>query len=260
MEYGLVYQILLGKDNVSSLFDDELVKSYALWLGKEACPPKSFKKHPVQSAEDLEAIKTHFQEKTGISLGKYIRVKRVNALLHQEQPTQNPLTVHYVDTPLGAMVMIFTGKGLCLLEFVDRRMLETELKSIQQQTNGSFRFQKTAQAAQLENQLTEYFNKNRKEFFVALDLLGTDFQKVIWTSLLEVSYGQTTTYKDQAVKYGNPNAVRAVAGANGKNRIAVVIPCHRVVGSDGTLVGYSGGLDRKEALLSLEGAIADKLL
>ncbi|NLE79029.1 MAG: methylated-DNA--[protein]-cysteine S-methyltransferase [Rhodococcus sp.] len=101
-------------------------------------------------------------------------------------------------------------------------------------------------------QLAEYFDGARTEFTVSLDLRGTPFQRQVWEALRTIPYGQTWSYRDLAEALGRPNAVRAVAAANGKNPISIVVPCHRVVGSDGSLTGYAGGLGRKRTLLDLE--------
>lgn len=104
----------------------------------------------------------------------------------------------------------------------------------------------------LEGQLAEYYKGKRKKFDIPLVLVGTEFQKKVWSSLLQVPYGHTISYAEQAKLIGRPAAVRAVANANGQNRIAIILPCHRVIGSDGTLTGYGGGVWRKEKLLELE--------
>ncbi|MGL4740579.1 MAG: methylated-DNA--[protein]-cysteine S-methyltransferase [Sarcina sp.] len=101
-------------------------------------------------------------------------------------------------------------------------------------------------------QLEEYFLGKRKSFDLPLEFNGTDFQKNVWKSLLEIPYGESATYKDIAKKIGNEKAVRAVGGANNKNKIMIVVPCHRVIGSNGKLIGYAGGLEKKEILLNLE--------
>jgi methylated-DNA-[protein]-cysteine S-methyltransferase len=106
---------------------------------------------------------------------------------------------------------------------------------------------------QLRQELAEYFAGKRRSFSVALAPEGTDFQRSVWTALTKVPYGQTRTYGEQAAAIGNPKAVRAVGAANGRNPIGIVIPCHRVIGSNGTLTGYAGGLHNKEFLLKLEG-------
>jgi methylated-DNA-[protein]-cysteine S-methyltransferase len=109
-----------------------------------------------------------------------------------------------------------------------------------------------ATAFDVKKQLNEYFSGLRKNFDLNLQPIGTDFQKAVWQKLLEIPYGKTISYHQQALKMGDIKAIRAVASANGKNPVAIVIPCHRVVGSDGSLTGYAGGLERKRKLLELE--------
>lgn len=104
------------------------------------------------------------------------------------------------------------------------------------------------------NELFEYFRGERKKFTVKLDLEGTDFQKRVWKELQKIPYGKTCSYKDIAIKLNDPNASRAVGTANGKNPICIIIPCHRVIAQNGTLGGYSGGLDKKIELLQIENA------
>lgn len=109
-----------------------------------------------------------------------------------------------------------------------------------------------------ERQLNEYFAGKRKTFSVVLDFSGTEFQKAVWNALLTIPYGETRSYGDIAVQLGNPKAVRAVGAANGKNPISIIAPCHRVIGSDGKLTGFAGGLEAKSLLLRLEGAGASQ--
>ena len=104
----------------------------------------------------------------------------------------------------------------------------------------------------LKEQLNQYFKGERRDFDIPLDLVGTEFQKQVWLSLLQIPYGCTTTYAKQAELLGKPSAVRAVANANGKNKISIILPCHRVIGADGTLTGYGGGMWRKKKLLEFE--------
>jgi methylated-DNA-[protein]-cysteine S-methyltransferase len=103
-------------------------------------------------------------------------------------------------------------------------------------------------------QLKEYFNRQRKEFDLPLEILGTDFQKKVWDELTKIPYGETISYGELANRMGDKNLMRAVAAANGANPIPIIIPCHRVIGADGSLTGYGGGLDVKQKLLELEGS------
>lgn len=103
-------------------------------------------------------------------------------------------------------------------------------------------------------QLKEYFNRERKEFDVSLEIYGTEFQKKVWDELIKIHYGETISYGELAIRMGDKNLMRAVAAANGANPIPIMIPCHRVIGADGSLTGYGGGLDVKQKLLELEGS------
>jgi O-6-methylguanine DNA methyltransferase len=109
-------------------------------------------------------------------------------------------------------------------------------------------------AINIFTQLREYFNRQRKEFDFPLEILGTDFQKKVWDELIKIPYGETISYGELANRMGDKNLMRAVAAANGANPIPIVIPCHRVIGADGSLTGYGGGLDVKQKLLELEGS------
>ena len=157
-----------------------------------------------------------------------------------------------IETPLGTMLVCATIQGICLLEFADRKMLETELKSIAKLLNATIIQGNNKHFDRLKLELIEYFNGKRKTFSVPLHTLGSDFQNKVWNALQQIAYGQTKSYKDQAIAIGSPESVRAVANANGMNRISILIPCHRVIGSDGQLTGYGGGLLRKKYLLELE--------
>jgi AraC family transcriptional regulator, regulatory protein of adaptative response / methylated-DNA-[protein]-cysteine methyltransferase len=168
-------------------------------------------------------------------------------------------TVHLarVLTPLGPMLLGATERGVCLLEFVDRRMLETQLQRIARRLDCAFVPGTHDVARQLEAELDAYFAGTLRNFTTPLDTRGTEFQQRVWASLREVPYGETRSYAEQAAMIGAPSAVRAVARANGDNRIAIVIPCHRVIGRDGTLTGYGGGLWRKRFLLDLERSMGE---
>ncbi len=111
---------------------------------------------------------------------------------------------------------------------------------------------KTALTDKVFSQLLEYFEGKRKEFDFPYEMRGTDFQKKVWQALCDIPYGETRSYKDIAIAIGNPKACRAIGLANNKNPISIAVPCHRVIGSNGKLVGYAGGLDMKESLLNME--------
>lgn len=150
------------------------------------------------------------------------------------------------------MLAAATTTGICLLEFMDRRMLETQLGRIRKRFGAELSVGTSDHFRVLDVQLQEYFSGERTSFSVPLDVRGTAFQTTAWTALQAIPHGETRCYEDQAIAVGRPTAVRAVARANGDNPISIVIPCHRVIGKDGSLTGYGGKLWRKQRLLELE--------
>lgn len=161
-------------------------------------------------------------------------------------------TAAWIRTPLGPMIAAATSRGVCLLEFTDRRMLEAQLETLGRRLKLPLVPGEHPLLAQLERELAEYFAGRRRGFDVALHVGGSPFQERVWSELLKIPFGETRSYQDVARKVGSPEAVRAVGTANGMNRIAIVIPCHRVVNKGGKLGGYGGGLWRKQKLLALE--------
>ncbi|MDX2246714.1 MAG: methylated-DNA--[protein]-cysteine S-methyltransferase [Bacteroidia bacterium] len=157
-----------------------------------------------------------------------------------------------LETPLGTMIACGTSQGICLLEFSDRKMLETEFKHLAKKLNATIVQGENPHFENLREEISEYFEGKRKTFNVPLFTPGTDFQQQVWRELQNIPYATTRSYKQQAIAIGKPESVRAVANANGMNRIAIIIPCHRVIGNDGNLTGYGGGLWRKKWLLDLE--------
>ena len=156
------------------------------------------------------------------------------------------------DSPLGPMIACAVEQGICLLEFSDRKMLETELKFLTRKLNAQIIPGPSPHFDQLQTELAAYFEGKRAQFTVPISTPGTEFQHQVWDMLRTIPYGTTRSYKQQAIKLQKPEAIRAVAGANGMNRIAIIIPCHRVIGEDGSLTGYGGGLFRKQWLLDFE--------
>ncbi|NMM89355.1 cysteine methyltransferase [Rhodococcus sp. SRB_17] len=155
------------------------------------------------------------------------------------------------ESPIGPLTLVASANGLCGLYMAEHRHKPDE---------STFGDSAPANFGEVEAQLAEYFSGERTEFTVPLDPSGTEFQHRVWAALRTIPYGQTWTYLDLAQTLGNPLAVRAVAAANGKNPISIIVPCHRVVGSDGSLTGFAGGLDRKRYLLEREsGGISDVL-
>ena len=164
-----------------------------------------------------------------------------------------------LQTPLGEMVAGATDAGVCLLEFAGRKTLDAQLARLEALA-GPLVPGPHPHTQALEGELAEYFAGDRKEFSVPVVLSGTDFQERVWRALREIPYGTTISYGELARRVGSRRGVRAVGRANGDNRIAIVVPCHRVVRTGGDLGGYGGGLARKRRLLDLEaGALQTAL-
>lgn len=150
------------------------------------------------------------------------------------------------------MVACAISGGICLLEFEERPDLARQLVSLEKLLDGKIIPGTNTHLLNLQLQLDQYFNKERKRFDLPLVFAGTDFQKKVWKQLLMIPYGKTENYMAITRQLGDAKAIRAVAGANGANKMAILVPCHRVIGSDGKLVGYAGGLWRKKWLLDHE--------
>jgi len=163
------------------------------------------------------------------------------------------LSAAWLSTPLGPMLACASDRGLSLLEFVDRRSLETQIAEVRKRTGLAVVPQRHPVLDQIERELAAYFTGELRDFGVPLDPQGTDFERRVWNRLLQIPYGQTCSYAQMAKDIGRPGAARAIGRANGANRIAIVIPCHRVIRADGALCGYGGGVERKRWLLELEG-------
>jgi AraC family transcriptional regulator, regulatory protein of adaptative response / methylated-DNA-[protein]-cysteine methyltransferase len=167
-----------------------------------------------------------------------------------------PLVLHRFETRLGAMSAAATPEGLCLLEFSEGRgRLESELAEVERLLGCKAAEGENPHTRQALRELEEYYSGKRRAFEVPLQLAGTAFQQAVWRALVTIPFGETVSYQDQARRVGKPEAVRAVAAANGRNHLAVIVPCHRVIGKDGSLTGYGGGLHRKAWLLAHEKAV-----
>lgn len=253
-----------------------------------ADPSKKFKDAAlIQRGIEPSAIRRWFLKTHGVTFQAYQRMFRINSafkkIQHGESITAAAFDAGYesisgfadsfksvfgvspsnskdkhiinitrLETPLGTMFACAVEQGICLLEFTDRKMLETELKALAKQLNANIIQGANPHFDILKTQLDEYFEGKRKVFTVPLFTPGTPFQQSIWRVLRSIPYGETRSYKEQADAINLPNAIRAVANANGMNRISILIPCHRVIGADGSLTGYGGGIWRKKWLLDLE--------
>ncbi len=162
------------------------------------------------------------------------------------------LKVSCLDTPLGPMLAIADEQALYVLEFVERRSLEREIERFSQRIKSAIISGITGPIKSIEKELHQYFEGKLKDFKTPLFFLGSSFQKEVWAALQKIAHGKTRSYADIARTIGRPTAFRAVANANGANPISIVIPCHRVINTNGELGGYGGGIKRKQWLLQHE--------
>ena len=162
------------------------------------------------------------------------------------------LKVALIETPLGPMLAAVNERALVLLEFADRRGLERSYADMKKRFGAPAIPGENEITKKLRDELAEYFAGTRKKFSVPLELRGTDFQERVWRELMRIPFGETRSYTEVAKLVGKPGAVRAVARANATNRLYLLVPCHRVIGHDGKLSGYGGGLARKKRLLEIE--------
>ncbi len=239
---------------------------------------------------DPKRVRRWFQQNHGITFHSYLRSRRLSTALSQlslgDDPTQvafdagyeslsgfrdafqkwfgatpgravkgtdnGSMVVNRIPTILGPMVAAASADRLWLLEYADRRMLETQFKRLAKISNCRFCPGENKLIQQTAKQIDDYFCGKLSEFTIPMAVDGTEFQQQVWSELLKIPYGTTTSYESIAKTIKKPNAQRAVGRANGDNRIAIMIPCHRVIRSDGQLSGYGGGLRRKQWLLDHE--------
>lgn len=165
---------------------------------------------------------------------------------------KNILATTTIKTPLADMFCAATKDGICILSFFGQKNLEKQIEKVQKFFNTEAIPAHNKYFDCLQKELDEYFEGTRSSFTIPLQLLGTPFQQDVWRILMKIPYGETISYKQEAELLKKPRASRAVANANGQNMISILIPCHRIIQSNGSLGGYAGGIDKKEALLKLE--------
>lgn len=164
--------------------------------------------------------------------------------------------IQSLSTPIGDMVAGAMDEGICLLEFHDRRMLPTQIERIKTLFSAELTEDTHPLLPALQEKLNEYFSQKRETFDIPIIYPGSAFQVKVWESLMKIPYGKARSYQFQSELLGNPKAIRAMAKANGDNRLAILIPCHRIIGSNGDMIGYGGKIWRKKYLLEMEGALA----
>jgi len=194
--------------------------------------------------DSASAFRAAFQRLTGIAPG----VLRKDARLQAD----------WIETPLGPMIAVADTKSLYLLEFLERKALPSEFKRLMRDAKGDLGFGRLPPITLAETQLNAYHAGQSADFNVPLAPGGTEFQRAVWDQLRQIPAGETRSYSDIAAAMGKPSATRAVAAANGANPIAIMVPCHRVIGADGNLTGYGGGLWRKDRLIALEHSYLTK--
>ncbi len=255
----------------------------------EANPEKRWKDQDFEELSvDVSTARRQFKKRFGMTFVEYARARRMGLAMKQirngEAVIEAQLNIGYesssgfrdafskimgaaptkfnnhlkilkaswLDTPLGPMLAIADEASLYLLEFVDRRGLEREVERLRIRTKSAIIPGITNVIISIESELKSYFEGDLKVFRTPLYLLGSSFQKLVWETLINIPYGVTRSYTAQAVAIGNPSSCRAVANANGANQIAIVIPCHRIINSNGDLGGYGGGIARKKWLINHE--------
>lgn len=163
------------------------------------------------------------------------------------------ISISNFKTPVGDLILGEFQEQICLCDWRFRKMRNAIDKRIQQGLNSKYQESETPLIVNLKNQLSEYFENEREDFDIPILLIGTDFQKSVWQELVKIPFGETRSYLSLSQQVGNEKAIRAVASANGANAISILVPCHRIIGSNNELTGYAGGLNAKKNLLKLEG-------
>lgn len=206
----------------------------------------------IQDGESIieTAYNAGFESLSGFNDG----FKKIFGNSPKNANNQDVINIKRLETPIGIMFAAATKEGICMLEFGDRKNLEDTLQLLSTSLNASIIIGENQHLEQLEKELKQYFEGYLQKFTVPLSPVGTEFQKSVWKILEKIPYGEIWSYKKQAEVLGDVKKVRAVANANGLNKISIVIPCHRVIGSNGKLTGYGGGVWRKQKLLELEKA------
>lgn len=166
----------------------------------------------------------------------------------------NKILYSNIQSPIGDMIAGATDKGICFLEWHDRGGVERILSRVEKRYKRPLEQGSSELLLKLQNELNNYFDRTINKFLVPIDVNGTKFENSVWNKLLKIPYGETRSYGEIASELGKPGASRAVGRANGSNYLSIVIPCHRVIESNGKLRGYGGGLWRKKYLLDLESA------
>ncbi len=254
----------------------------------DECPGERLRDHDLRKMNiEPSRARRYFKTQYGMTFQGYCRARRMGLALKDIREGQNLVEVgmdagydslsgfrdafekimgevpgrsgatrchlaRWIDSPLGALLAVANDEGLCLLEFVDRRMLETQIKRMRTLLGAVIVPGDNEHLDSIQAELARYFAGELRTFTTPLVLKGSPFQEEVWRTLLEIPYGETRSYSWLADRLGREDAQRAVGRANGDNRLAIIVPCHRVIKSNGELCGYGGGIWRKQWLLALE--------
>lgn len=190
-----------------------------------------------------------------LALVSYIKMKNplFDELNHSNGHRELTLAAMQLDTPLGPMIAIADASGLYLLEFMQRIQLKRNIQHLQQTLKANVTLSDNLILENIKDEINAYFSGEKSTFTTSVHMRGSPFQTKVWRTLQEIPYGQAISYAELARAINKPNAYRAVAKANSTNQLAIIVPCHRVINSNGKLGGYAGGIERKQKLLKLEG-------
>ena len=172
--------------------------------------------------------------------------------MEQKDASKQKVYIQYYDSPCGELILASAGDALCLCDWFEMPCAERNKRRLTRLLHADFIEETSPILEQTKQELNEYFAGKRKTFDIPLHPVGTDFQKQVWQALLEIPYGETRTYKEIAQRVNNLKGVRAVAQAIGANGMSILIPCHRVIGTNHSLTGFAGGIDAKRLLLNIE--------
>jgi len=228
------------------------------WV-REALSAVEANPEAAPDSAESDRVSRWLEREHGMTLASYRRMRRLTPIIRAARRARrhrsgaHQVVTTLIDTPLGPMLAGATDAGVCLLEFADRPMLPTQLVIVRRRL-GPIVAGRHRHLDKLAIELGEYFAGRRTAFDVPIDAPGSPFQQHVWEQLRQIPHGATASYAALANELGRSGAARAVGRANGSNRVAIVIPCHRVIAADGGLGGYGGGLDRKRWLLDLERA------
>ncbi len=237
------------KEKIKAILDRDSRYDGVFWYGVKStgivCKPSCNAKIPL-----LKNIKLFNQVEDAIRRGY-----RPCKICMKVMEKKNIIRIKRYASPCGVLMLSSFGDKLCLCDWQAEKHRDHVDRRLKRILRAEFKEGMSEVIEKAERQLDEFFAGQRREFDVPLLFVGTDFQKTVWNELLKIPFGQTISYDEMARRIGMPDAVRAVANANGANSMSIFVPCHRVIGSDRSLTGYGGGLNTKRMLLELEGVL-----